>query len=411
MRKMTAETLSSEMSKEQLLTLAAKYGTPLYVYNGNVIQQKYKELCSFFPWKALKVFYAMKANYNLAILRLLLTSGAGIDAVSEAEVLLAKKVGFKAKDILYTPNAISDEEMVRVQHERVLLNIDSLSLLERFGKKFPQSKICLRLNPDVVAGFHTHVQTAGNKTKFGISLADIHLALDIVKRYQLRVVGIHQHTGAGIRETENQLLAIENVLRAITQERFPFLEFVDMGSGFCIQYHPREERIDYHAFGERLVQRFSLFCKQYGKNLRLCFEPGRYLVAEASVLLISATTLKENNGCKIVGVDSGMNHLIRPMLYNAYHHIVNLSNPQGEEQTYDVYGNICETGDCFAYDRTIAKIHERDVLAIECTGAYGYAMGSMYNLRPMPAEVFVLNGKDSLITKRLTPAELVEKLV
>ena len=407
---MSVSNLSLGMSKERLLALASQHGTPLYVYNGDLIVERYNEFHSFFPWKHLKVFYAMKANWNIAILQLLLQQGCGIDAVSEAEVLLARRIGFSPESILYTANHITDDEMIRVQREGVLFNIGSLSLLERFGKMFAGSDVCLRFNPDVVAGFHVHVRTAGGKTKFGIPLTDVDRVLALVDEYGLKVVGVHEHTGVGIREMADQFQAIENILNVVTSERFPHLRFVDLGSGFCIPYSPDDERINYHQFGGKVVSRFSAFCQTFGRELQLCFEPGRYLVAEAGVLLVNVTTLKENDGRHIVGVDSGMNHLIRPMMYGAYHHIVNLSS-EGNQVMYDVCGNICESGDRFAEDRMLSCVGEGNVLAIECVGAYGYSMGSLYNLRSMPAEVFVQGDVAELVTQRLTSTELVQHVL
>ena len=407
---MSVNILSSGLSKKRLLAIASQYGSPLYVYNSDLIIERHNEFRSFFPWNNLQVFYAMKANWNVAILRLLLEQGCGVDAVSEAEVLLARRIGFSPEKVLYTANHISDDEMIRVQKEGVLFNIGSLSLLERFGRDFSGSEVCLRFNPDVVAGFHAHVRTAGGKTKFGIPLTDLDKTLVLVDKYSLKVVGVHQHTGVGITETADQFQGIENVLDVITRERFPHLQFVDFGSGFCIPYSPDEGRIDYHAFGKQVVKRFSSFCQTFGKDLQLCFEPGRYLVAEAGVLLVNVTTFKVNASRRIVGVDSGMNHLIRPMMYGVYHNIVNLSS-DGKEVAYDICGNICESGDRFAEGRMLPMVSEGDVLAIECVGAYGYAMGSLYNLRSMPAEVFVSADVEKLVTKRLTSRELVEYIL
>ncbi|MBI2572354.1 diaminopimelate decarboxylase [Candidatus Woesearchaeota archaeon] len=398
------------MSSSFLLSLAQQYGTPLYVYDAHIIKERYCELKSWFNYPKTKIFYAMKANYNPTILKVLLQEGANIDAVSPTEILLALKVGFKPEQILYTANMMSDEEIHEVQKLNVLFNIGSLSELERYGQFYPHSSVCLRFNPDVIAGHHEKVKTGGKDTKFGISLEDVEIVKEISKQYHLAVIGIHEHTGSGIPLTSEQFQGILNTLSIITKENFPDLEFVDFGGGFKIPYKESESRADYAEFGKKLVTVFKQCCNTYGKVLQLYFEPGRYLVAEAGTLLVKATTLKQNGNKKIAGVNSGFNHLIRPILYDAYHQILNLSHPHAAPHAYDIVGNICETGDHFAKDRSIPQVSEGDILAICDTGAYGYAMGSIYNLRSMPAEIIIEQGTVLHHTPALTAQELVRRI-
>lgn len=398
------------INNNMLIKLAKKYGTPLYVYDGDLIIQRYKEPYDFIKWPKLKIFYSMKANYNFAILKLLGKNNAFVDAVSPAEVLLALKAGFAPNRILYTANNMTDDEVDYVKRLNVLFNIDSLSRLEKFGKKYHGSELCLRFNPEVVAGAHKKIQTGGSLTKFGILLKDVEKVKSIVQKYNLKIVGLHEHTGSGIDKSEQILQSMKNLLSIATRDNFPHLHFVDFGGGFKVPYKPNEERIDYKELGREITNLFSKFCNKYGRELELYFEPGKYVVAESGYLIIEVNTLKNNNGRLIAGTNSGFPQLIRPMFYDAYHRIVNLTNSKGAVKKYDICGNICETGDCFAVQRKMPEISEGDLLAIQNAGAYCFSMGGVYNLRAMPAEVLALNGKDKLVRKKLSYEELVEQI-
>ena len=392
-----------------LLELAGKFDTPLYVYDGNLILKRYDELHQFIKWPKLKIFYSMKANYNVAILRLLNERGAYLDTVSPAEVYLALKIGYPKHRILFTANNLTDEEMEEVQNIGILFTIGSLSRLRKYGKAYPGTKICLRFNPDVVAGEHIKIQTGGDITKFGILMDDVSEVKQILQEYRLEVIGLHEHTGSGIAEKEHVYQSMRNLLSLGKQ--FPDLEFVDFGGGFKVPYKPDEKRMDYEEFGENLTEIFSDFCSEYGRELEMYFEPGKYIVAEAGYLVVQVNTLKDNRGRLIAGTNSGFPQLIRPMFYDAYHHVINLSNPNGKKNKYDVCGNICETGDCFAVQREIPEIHEGDYLAIQNAGAYCYAMGGIYNLRPLPSEVLVTDGTHRIVTRRLTNEELANNIL
>ncbi|MBU0628501.1 MAG: diaminopimelate decarboxylase [Nanoarchaeota archaeon] len=392
-----------------LVELAKKFGTPLYVYDGNLILQRYNELHQFIKWPKLRIFYSMKANFNVAILELLNKRGAYLDTVSPSEVHLALKVGYPKKRILFTANNLTDEEMDEVQRTGVRFTIGSLSRLDKYGKAYPNSEICLRFNPDVVAGEHSYLQTGGDITKFGILMNDVEKVKQIIKRHKLKVVGLHEHTGSGISEKEKVYQSMLNLIRM--GKHFPNLEFVDFGGGFKVPYESDEKRIDYEEFGKNLTRIFSEFCEGYGKELEMYFEPGKYIVAESGYLIVQVNTLKNNRGRLIVGTNSGFPQLIRPMLYGAYHHIINLSNPQGSKKKYDICGNICESGDCFATQREVPEIREGDFLAILNAGAYCYSMGSIYNLRPLPLEVMVIDGMQRVVTKGLSNVELANKVL
>lgn len=394
-----------------LLKLASLYGTPLFVYDGDMVKKCYRDLYDFIPCPTLQIHYALKANYNIGLLKLLRDEGAGIDAVSPAEVELALRLGFAKDKIIYTANNMTEAEFEKVCATGVIMNIGSLSRLRKISEKHPGMKLCLRFNPDVCDGDSIHTMTAGALTKFGILLDDLEEVKKIVKAGDLHVVGLHEHTGSGLQHAESVYTAMGKIMDIATPENFPELEFLDFGGGFKVPYQPDEARIDYVAMGRKIAGLFADFCKSYGRELTMRFEPGKYLVAESGVLLTEVNTLKRNRERLIAGCNSGFPQLIRPMLYGAYHIINNLSNPDGELHAYDVCGNICETGDRFAEQRELPEIREYDILAIRNAGAYCYAMGGIYNLRSMPGEVVLSGGKVIYRRKRLTDAEMIDNIL
>ncbi len=394
-----------------LLQAAEKFGTPLYVYDGDTVVQRYNDLYDFIKYPKLKIHYAMKANFSFSILKLLCEAGASIDAVSPGDVMLAMKAGFTPDRILYTANNMTDVEVEEVVKTGVLLNIGSLSRLEKFGKAYPGSDVCIRFNPDVVDGAHAKIMTGGDLTKFGILMADVEKVKEICAKYNLTVVGLHEHTGSGLQQTESVFQSMKNIMALATPENFPELKFLDFGGGFKVTYEPSETAVDYVEMGEEITRLFTEFTQNYGRDLDMYFEPGKFIVAEAGYMLTEVNTIKDNNGRVIVGCNSGFPQLIRPMIYDAYHHIINLSNPEGKLGTFDICGNICETGDRFAEQREMAEIREGDILSIENAGAYCYAMGGVYNMRPMPPEVVYSNGELKLARRGITSEELVNRIV
>jgi diaminopimelate decarboxylase len=400
-----------QVMNEMLLELAEEHGTPLYVYDGDLILRRYRELYEHIKWPKLQILYAMKANYNFAILQMLREAGAWLDTVSPAKALLARKAGFPVDRLLYTANNMTDAEVAEVHQTGVLMNIGSLSRLEKYGKAYPGSRICIRFNPDVVAGSHEKIQTGGDLTKFGILMQDAPAVAALAKQYSLQVVGLHCHTGSGIADTGAVYQSMRNLLSVALWEQFAELEFVDFGGGFKVPYKPDERRIDYDEFGAEITRIFSDFCSRYGSELAMYFEPGKYVVAESGHLLTRVNTIKENRGKLIAGTDSGFPQLIRPTLYDAYHQIYNLSNPNGPEMLLDICGNICETGDRFAEQRPIQEVREGDLLDIRNAGAYCYSMGSIYNVRAMPAEILVQEGQAKLVRRRLNNEELVDQII
>lgn len=399
------------ITREKYIELARTYGTPLFVYDGNLMLERYADLFRFIPHGRLHIHYALKANYNPALLQLLRDAGAGIDAVSPGEVVLALALGFAPEKIIYTANNMTDAEFDRVMKTGVTVNIGSLSRLKKCAKSHPGSRICLRFNPDVCDGDNEKTMTGGDLTKFGILLDDADTAAGIAAGGNLHIVGLHEHTGSGLQHAESVLKSMDNLMAVATKERFPELEFLDFGGGFKVPYKDDETPIDYVDMGQKIAAKFDNFCAAYGKELLMRFEPGKFLSAQCGTLIMEVNTIKHNRTRTIAGCNSGFPQLIRPVLYGAYHKIVNLTNPEGPEMVYDVCGNICETGDRFAEQRLLPEIREYDLLAIGNAGAYCYSMGSVYNLRPMPAEVVVKDGEVIDFRPALTEEELVKQIL
>lgn len=393
-----------------LLEIASEFGTPTYVYDERVIRAQCQLLKKHLSGIPNKLLYAMKANSHPEVLAIMRSEKIGIDAVSPGELYLAQQMGFAPADILYTANNMTDEEMHVVAGSGVLLNIGELSRVERFGAAYPGAPVCVRLNPQIGSGHHAHVITAGKSTKFGIPVQEKDRIMDTAAKSNLRLVGLHQHIGSGIPSMETLGAAVEVLLE--TAQYFDGLELLNLGGGFNIPYRPGEPPIDFENFQTKVVSILESHAATRDKSdLSYWFEPGRFLVAEAGTLLVTADTVKYANDKVYAGTDSGMNQLVRPSVYGAYHEIFNISNPDGERLPYEVVGNICESGDVFAKARGVQKIREGDFLAIMDAGAYGMSMASLYNLRPMPAEVIIReDGSYECISERLSAQALIQSM-
>ena len=397
------------MEVKDLLSVAHTFGSPVYVYDANKISAQYERLTkAFAAVPSLRINYAMKALSNVSVLKLMRKLGAGLDTVSIQEVKLGLHAGFAPEQIIFTPNGVSMEEIEEAASLGVQLNIDNLSILEQFGSKHPQVPVCIRINPHVMAGGNSNISVGHIDSKFGISIHQIPHILRIVENTKMHINGIHMHTGSDILDIEVFLYAAEILFD--TAKHFKDLQFIDFGSGFKVPYKEGDIQTDIEELGEKLSQRFLEFCKGYGRDLTLAFEPGKFLVSEAGFLLVKVNVVKQTTSTVFAGIDSGFNHLIRPMFYGATHFIENLSNPEGKKRFYTVVGYICET-DTFASNRQIAEISEGDILCFRNAGAYCYTMASNYNSRPRPAEVLWIDGQAKLIRKAETLEDLLRNQV
>ena len=397
------------MENAQLAAIAQEFGSPVYIYDSAKIISQFDRLQNAFKnVKHLKLNYAMKALSNMAILQLMESMGSGLDTVSIQEVKLGLLSGFEPKDIIFTPNGVSLEEIETVAALGVQINIDNLSILEQFGTRNPDVPVCIRVNPHVMAGGNSKISVGHIDSKFGISVHQIPHIMRVVENTGMTVNGIHMHTGSDILDIDVFIYASEILFEAATH--FKDLEFMDFGSGFKVPYKEGDVSTNIEEFGKKLTKRFNDFCKTYGRDLTLGFEPGKFLVSEAGYFVAKVNVVKQTTSTVFASIDTGMNHLIRPMFYDAYHEIINISKSNGKERFYSVVGYICET-DTFATNRRISEITEGDLIAFKNAGAYCYSMSSNYNSRYRPAEVLWHNEKAHLIRKRETFEDIIKNQV
>lgn len=397
------------LGKDRVLDICNEFGTPLYVYEADKIVAQYKKLKQAFSGVNVKIKYACKALSNVNILKVLRKAGSGLDTVSIQEVEIGLLAGYQPDEILYTPNCVGFEEIQKAVEKGVLINIDNISVLEQFGHKYGNSvPVCIRVNPHIMAGGNNKISVGHIDSKFGISIYQMPHVKRIVEACNIHVTGLHMHTGSDILDAEVFIRGAE--LLFDVAQHFQELEFMDFGSGFKVAYREGDVTTDIEGIGKLISKRFKEFCKSYGRELELWFEPGKYLVSEAGFFIVKANVIKQTTSTVFVGVDSGQNHLLRPMMYGSHHHIVNLSNPKGTPRIYSVVGYICET-DTLGYDRQLNEVREGDLLGIFNAGAYGFSMSSNYNSRYRPAEVLIEDGKARLIRKRETLDDLLRNQV
>ena len=397
------------MKSQQLLEIAKDFGGPIYIYDSEKIMKQYKKLkLAFRNVKNLSINYAAKALSNVNILKYLNQLGAGLDTVSLQEVELGLKAGFNPGNIIYTPNGVSIDEIEKVVSYGAQINIDNLAMLEQFGNKHPSVPVCIRINPHVMAGGNNNISVGHIDSKFGISIHQIPHLLRIVENTKMNINGIHMHTGSDILDIEVFLHASEILFN--TARKFKKLSFIDFGSGFKVPYKKGDIETNIEELGEKLSVRFNEFCRNYGSELTLVFEPGKYLVSEAGYFISKVNSVKQTTSTVFAQVESGFNHLMRPMFYGSYHEIENLSNPTGEERFYSVVGYICET-DTFGSNRKISEIKEGDYLVFKNAGAYCFSMSSNYNSRYKPKEILWIGGEGHLIRREEKFDDLIRNQV
>jgi len=381
-----------------LLKLAEKYGTPLYVYDAAKMLAKIQQLKSAFTGINMKVKFAIKSLSNINVLRFFRQQNIGVDVVSIQELYLAQRAGFAAKDIMFTPNCVGFDEIEKAIELGIPVNIDNIAQLEIFGHKYGNKvPICIRINPHLIGGGNHKIQTGHIDSKFGISILQMRHLHRVVSANNIHVHGLHVHTGSDILDA-NVFLNGANIILDAARE-FDNLEFIDFGSGFKVAYQQGDNITDIAHLGKKMTETVQQFCKDYGKELEIWFEPGKFLVSEAGHFLVKTNVVKQTPATTFAGVDAGLNHLIRPMMYNAYHNIKNISNPKGQQRVYDVVGYICET-DTLGNDRKLNEVRVGDILSIQNAGAYCFSMSSNYNSRYRPAEILIHNGEAHLIRQR-----------
>ncbi len=388
-----------------ITSLVEKYGSPIYLYDSQRMSMQYERLMKSFSQVKVQLNYACKALTNRTVLSWFHQMGSGLDAVSPQEVRLGLIAGFPPEKIMFTPSGVDFSEFEEALTLGVRITLDNFSVIKQFGEKYGSTvPVCIRINPHVMGGGHIKISTGHKGSKFGISVEQTHQILELVNRYNLCVEGLHMHTGSDILDPDVFLKSANALFESALL--FKDLQFLDFGSGFKVSYKPGDYSTDIELLGEKISQSFQLFCAKYGKNLTLIFEPGKFLVSQAGYFAARVNVVKHTPAAVFAGVNSGLNHLIRPMFYDAYHHIVNISNPEGEKHKYNVVGYICET-DTFASDRILNEIREGDILLFLNAGAYGFSMASQYNSRLRPAEILIHKGKDHLIRAAETFEDLI----
>ncbi|WP_018625807.1 diaminopimelate decarboxylase [Niabella aurantiaca] len=399
--------MSEQLTNEQLIQIANEFGTPVYVYNADKIEKQYQRLCQAFDGGRVKIFYAAKALTNLSVLRFIHKIGANADCSSINEVKLALQAGFEPSRVLYTSNGIHFSEIEEALHLGVFVNIDSLYNLQKLGEKYgSQYPVGVRLRPNIMAGGNLKISTGHDRSKFGIPVEQLAQLQELVKTYGIRIQNLHIHTGSDIKDADVFIKGIDVLFDIIPH--FPDLKSIDLGGGFKVAYREGDPVIDIEALSRKVLAAFD--AHEAARNLEIWFEPGKFMVSESGYLVTSVNLLKETAATTFVSINSGFNHLIRPMFYDAYHRIGNLTHPDGEQRPYSIVGNICET-DTFAWDRPLPEVREGDLLVFYNAGAYGYEMASTFNSRFRPAEVIVRNGGARLIRKRDTLEDLTRNQV
>jgi len=401
--------MPDQLSPEYLVSLGQQFGTPLYVYHAEKIAAQYNKLTTAFSRSKPLFFYACKALTNINILRYINQLGANVDCSSINEVKLAIQAGFSPDRVLYTSNGIGFGEIIEARELGVIINIDSLSNLEKFGQHYGHTyPVGIRLRPNIMAGGNLKISTGHDKSKFGIPVDQIDKVLELVRKYNLHIADLHIHTGSEIKDVEVFVKGIEVLFDIIPH--FNELKFIDLGGGFKVPYKEGDVETDIQLLATKVEEAFASHPNPGGRPLQVWFEPGKFMVSECGYFITKVNVMKETAAATFVSVDSGFNHLIRPMFYDAYHRIENISNPNGAPKRYSVVGNICET-DTFAWDRTINEVREGDYLVFYNAGAYGFEMSSNFNSRYKPAEVMIKEGEAHLIRRRDTFDDLLRNQV
>ncbi len=402
------------------LEIAEKYGTPIYIISEQMIRKRYRKLKEMLDseYGKNRIQFAMKSNSNLSILKILDSEGSCFDCSSAGEIYTCFQAGISPKRIIYTGNMFTDSDFEFAVENDVLVNLDSISQLRRLVKAYDKlgkekNIVSFRINPEFGAGHHAHTITAGKELKFGILDNQVIEAYSKALERGFKKFGIHIHIGSGILDPkafEKASKKYLSIIKELTSSLKIQLEFIDFGGGLGIPYRPSENPLDLKIYKDVVISKFKDMVRKgnFGEPF-LFIEPGRYISAEASIILAQINTIKDNGYKLFAGIDAGFNILIRPTMYGSYHHIIACDTNSREKMLkYDITGPICESGDVLGYDRELPELREGDYLAILDSGAYGFTMSSPYNSRPRPAEILINNGQSFLIRRAETYEDLLK---
>ena len=415
-------TSTGRFSHGQLIALAEKHGTPLYVYDGDLMAEKFKRFQTAFrdEYQNVKVFYALKANTNLSVVALLKKAGASAECISEGEMRIAHQLGFQGEDVLFTASSKSPAELEYAVAHEVIVNLDSMGDLENLSavcaRLKKKARISFRINPDVDPKTHRHIATGHKFSKFGLLFENDEI-LNAYRRASkddhLEIWGIHSHIGSQITDLEpfeRNVALVGEAVRRLKTELGIELKFINLGGGLGISYHDDQKAPDPAEVAKHVCGLLKEAFSKIGYSPALWLEPGRYFVADAGLLVARVNSVKDTPYKHFINVDTGFNHLVRPILYEA-HHRVRVLHGGGDIGKFDVAGNICETGDILAHDRDLPQPKSGDYVVFLDAGAYGFSMASEYNSFLLPAEVMLRGGKTELIRKRESFEDLLRNQI
>ena len=392
------------MNIKKLEEAANNFGTPIYVYDLSIIENQYRKLQNAFKnLNNYKVHFASKSLSNISILKFIKNLGLGLDAVSLEEIKTGIKCGFNKDEILYTPNGVDFSEIQEAKSIGVKINLDSLESIKEYSKHYPNQSISIRINPGIYAGGNENISVGHSNSKFGIPEEFLEDLVMMDKESKIKVTGLHIHTGSDIIKNNQFEEGIKKIFSIAT--KFESIESIDLGGGIKIPYFSGDTETNLEDYATIIEIEYEKFKNKTGKELKLIFEPGKFLVSDAGYFITKVNYIKKSNNNCFAQVNSGFNHFIRPTLYKSYHEVVNLSNPSDQKEEYTIVGYICEK-DTFAEKRKVSRISKDDILCFKNAGAYGFNMSSNYNSRLKPAEVCIHNN----MLKKIREEEQLEDL-
>jgi len=386
------------MNIKKLKEAEIKFGNPLYVYDLSIIENQFKELKNGFQnIKNFKINFAVKSNSNISILKFMKRLGAGLDTVSIEEVKIGLICGFNNEDITFTPNGVSFNEIEEAYNLKVKINLDSLESIKDFSKKYSSYPISIRVNPNILSGGNKNVSVGHDKSKFGIPQDCLDEIAEMDNKKNIAIEGIHIHTGSDIVELDNFQEAFKKIF--LVAKKFKNVKILNFGGGLKIPYFEGDSKTNILNLSNSIKKLINDNSFVTENNLKIILEPGKFLVGESGYFLTKVNYVKKTPNKVFVQLNSGFNHFIRPIFYDSYHEIINITNPNDKEYEYDVVGYVCEQ-DNFALKRKISNVRKGDILCFKNAGAYCSSMSSNYNSRIKPAEACIWKNKLVKIKER-----------